>query len=222
MYQQLIHVIHTTLVQLCLSLHHGRVTAGGIRFSTCPSVQQMGVAYFIALGAYMGRLGWQSGNYCKMCLCLTRQSTCQINVETADHKQNRFTVCQHHQPVTSLRHCLPLRSTILQIHSVSLTSLVSIYQFYTYLCHHPSLFHSRLKTTSSTNPFHLTDFWYPLDCLHGSSDWAGLTQYRIVSYCIVFDFEADKFSQFHTVTVSYCQSSPPSLHINWKIQSLHR
>ena len=106
MYQQLIHVIHTTLVQLCLSLHHGRVTAGGIRFSTCPSVQQMGVAYFIALGAYMGRLGWQSGNYCKMCLCLTRQSTCQINVDTADHKQNRFTVCQHHHDIVC-RYDLP-------------------------------------------------------------------------------------------------------------------
>jgi len=59
------------------------------------------------------------------------------------------------------------------IHSVSLTSLVSIHlliHLSTHLSHHPSLIHSFTtgsKPTFSTNPFHLRllYFLYILDCL---------------------------------------------------------
>jgi len=73
-----------------------------------------------------------------------------------------------------------------QIRFVSLTSPVSI----RLLIHLSSLFviitrptlaflHSFTAGSKSSLPFQqiiltLTDFWYPLDCLHGSLDWTGL------------------------------------------------
>jgi len=114
-------------------------------------------------------------------------------------------------PISAPRVHLLVFGINFQIHFVS---PVSVIRLSTHLCHHhhsrhPSLFHSRLKTYLSTNPFHFNILLYPLDCLHDNGTGPDLSCSSV--YFILFYFFI--FCSFHVVdsagypSASYCTLS---------------